>query len=93
MQNERNELRLLIHPTMLRRYRSEIETLTKALSDGKATEAREQVRGLIEKILLTFRDGDSKLSIYVYGDSAGILRTATEDKTMKDRNTARSYGC
>ena len=84
-ENEHDEPRPLIHPTMSRRYRSEIEALTKALSDGKAAEAREQVRGLIEKIVLSSKDGEDELSIDLYGDLAGILRIATEDKTMKDK--------
>ena len=84
-ENESDEPRPLIHPTMSRRYRSEIEALTKALSDGKAAEAREQVRGLIEKIVLSSKDGEDELSIDLYGDLAGILRIATEDKAMKDK--------
>ena len=62
-ENERDEPRPLIHPTMSRRYRSEIEALMKALRDGKAAAAREQVLGLIEKIVLTSKDGEDELSI------------------------------
>ena len=84
-ENAHDEPRPLIHPTMSRRYRSEIEALTKALSDGKAAEAREQVRGLIEKIVLSSKGGEDELSIDLYGDLAGILKIATEDKAMKDK--------
>lgn len=74
----------MIHPTMSRRYRSEIKALTHALVNGGAElQAREQVRGLIEKIVLTPKD----TAIDLYGDLAGNLRIATEDKTMKVKGT------
>ncbi len=67
---------------------SEIKTLTHALIHvGDELQAREQVRGLIEMIVLTPKDTDDDLSIDLYGDLAGILRIATEDKTMKVKGT------
>ena len=83
MESHQEEPRPLIHPTMSRRYRNEISALTIALSNGGAAEAREQVRGLIEKIVLTPKDGEDELSLDLHGDLAGILRIASENKSMK----------
>ena len=85
MESQDVEPRPLIHPTMSRRYRSEISALTSALTNGGVAEAREQVRGLIEKIVLTPKDREDELSIDLHGDLAGILRIATEDKAMRDK--------
>ncbi|TNC82824.1 MAG: resolvase [Oleiphilus sp.] len=85
MDSQDEEPRPLIHSTMSRRYRSEISALTSALTNGGAAEAREEVRGLIEKIVLTPKDGEDQLSIDLHGDLAGILRIAAEDKSMKDK--------
>lgn len=85
MQSSNDESRPLIHPTMSRRYKSEIATLTNALANGGAAEAREQVRGLIEKIVLSPQSVEDDLSIDLYGDLAGILRIASEDKSMKEK--------
>jgi DNA invertase Pin-like site-specific DNA recombinase len=51
MKQQDEEPRPLIHPTMSRRYRSKIDALMKALGDGGAGEAREQVRALIDRIV------------------------------------------
>ncbi len=83
MESHQEEPRPLIHPTMSRRYRNEISALTSALTNGGAAEAREQVRGLIEKIVLTSKVGQDELSLDLYGDLAGILKIASEDKSMK----------
>ena len=85
MKNRNDEPHALIHPTMARRYRKEIVALRKALSEQQSGEAREHVRALIEKIVLTPKDNREDLSIDLYGDLAGILRIATEDKKMKDK--------
>ncbi len=74
----------LIHPSMASRYRAEVQNLRKALTDHKSGEAKEHVRRLIEKIILTPKANKNDLSIDLYGDLAGILRIATEDKTMKE---------
>ena len=85
MQSSNDDPRPLIHPTMSRRYKNEISVLTKALSAGESSEAREQVRGLVEKIVLSPKNDDDGLSIDLYGDLAGILRIASEDKSMKEK--------
>lgn len=85
MENSNDEPRPLIHPTMSRRNMSEIAALTNTLTHGGATEAREQVRGLIKKIVLTPRDNENELSINLHGDLAGIQRIASEDKSMKEK--------
>ena len=41
------------------------------------------VRGLIEKIVLTPKDGEDELSLDLHGDLASILSIASEDKSMK----------
>ncbi len=81
--NQSKEPRPLIHPTMARRYHQEVEALRNALTDGQAGEAAQHVRGLIEKIVLTSKEDEEELSIDLYGDLAGILRIATDDKSTK----------
>ena len=61
--------------------RNELRT---ALKSKKAGEAKEHVRALIEKIVLTPREGRKDLSIDLYGDLAGILKIASEGDSMKD---------
>lgn len=85
MKSQDEEPRPLIHPTMSRRYRSETDSLANALAHGGAAEAREQVRKLIEKIVLSPKNVEDDLSIDLYGDLAGILRIASEDKSMKGK--------
>ena len=47
------------------------------------TEAREHVRGLIEKIVLTPTQSRKELSVDLYGDLAGILRIASKGNSME----------
>ena len=86
VENESKEVRPLIHPTMALRYRKAVMGLREALKGGEAFEAKEHVRALIEKIVLTPKEGSNDLSIDLYGDLAGILKTATESKLMNDAN-------
>lgn len=75
----------LLHPAMASRYHQSIKELRQQLSEGKANnQAAEHIRSLIEKIVLTPRDGEKELSIDLYGDLAGILNMATEDKDMRE---------
>ena len=78
------EIRPLIHPTMALRYRKAISGLKEALKDNKTNEAKEHVRALIDKIILTPKVGRNELSIDLYGDLAGILNIASEEKIMKN---------
>ncbi len=84
VENESKEVRPLIHPAMALRYRKAVMGLRKALKSGEAFEAKEHVRALIEKIVITPKDGRKELSIDLYGDLAGILEIATEGKLMKN---------
>jgi hypothetical protein len=79
-----HEVRPLVHPSMALRYRDAISKLKKALISGEAGEAKEHVRALIEKIVLTPKEGSKDLSIDLYGSLAGILKIAKEDKLMKN---------
>jgi len=75
----------LIHPSMARRYREQIENLRGLLEGGQAGQAREHVREAIDKIVLTPKEDRSELAIDLYGSLAGILKIASEDKSMKNR--------
>ena len=80
---ESHEVRPLIHPAMAQRYRKAVTDLRQSLKGGQKAEAKEHVRALIEKIVLTPKADHRKLSIDLYGDLAGILKIATEEKSMK----------
>jgi len=82
MKSQSDEPQPLIHPIMSRRYYKEIENLRNTLCEQQVGEAREHVRDLIEKIVLTLADGREELVLGLYGDFAGILKIATEDKSM-----------
>ncbi len=84
IENESKEVRPLIHPTMALRYREAVMGLREALKGGQAYEAKEHVRALIEKIVITPKEGRKELSIDLYGDLAGILKIATEGKLMNN---------
>ena len=56
----------------------------------QGTEAKEHVRGLIEKIVLTPKeDGHKELSSDLYGDLAGLLNIATEGEVMTKTGVQR----
>lgn len=82
--NQSKDIRPEFHPSMARRYRKAINGLRSALKSGEAAEAKEHVRALIEKIVLTPKKDRKELSIDLYGDLAGILKIASEDKSMKN---------
>lgn len=52
---------------------------------GQGDEAKQHVRALVEKIVLTPKEDRKELSIDLYGDFAGILKIASEDKAMKNK--------
>ena len=73
----------ILHPCMATRYRRAISDLRSSLNqDGMRQEASEHLRGLVEKIVLTPKDGKENLQIDLYGDLAGILNIAMEKKDM-----------
>lgn len=83
MDSHCDEPQPLVHPTMSRRYREEVKALHKSMSEQKNAQAKELIRSLIEKIVLTPKKGQADLSINLHGDLAGILTIATKDKSLK----------
>lgn len=75
-------IRPLVHPIMADRYRKAVNDLKRSFMDGEAAEAKEHVRTLIEKIVLTPKKESKELSIDLYGDLAGILKIASENGAM-----------
>ena len=65
----------MLHPSMAGRYRQEVVALRHSLTNQDGTgEAREHVRGLVEKIVLTPRSDMARLAVDLYGDLAEILK-------------------
>lgn len=81
---EKNGNRPIIHPSMAKMYRDQIETLTGSLkSEAHNGEAMEHIRSLVEKIILTPKEGQKELQIDLYGDLAGILTIATQGRVKQ----------
>ncbi len=81
------EERVLLHPGLADVYRHKVETLTEALNkDELRTEAAEDLRAMIQTILLIPQDGE--LAIELVGELAGIL-AVTHEKTP--RQGARGF--
>tara|TARA_R110001599_G_scaffold353823_1_gene599132 strand:+ start:5542 stop:7224 length:1683 start_codon:yes stop_codon:yes gene_type:complete len=76
----------LLHPAMAARFQRSVMDLAGVLNqeDGRA-EASEHLRGLVDKVVLTPKDGEDGLTIDLYGDLAGILNMATGAKDMKNK--------
>ncbi len=71
----------LLHPVMATRFHQSVKDLASVLNqDGARSEASEHLRGLVDKIVLTPKDGE--LQVDLYGDLAGILNMSTGDKDM-----------
>ncbi len=71
-----NDMPVLLHPKMGRFYQNEVKRLIKLLNDPKQHhEAADQIRTLIEKVVLTPRE-EGGLSVDLHGDLAGILGMA-----------------
>jgi len=69
----------LLHPSMADLYRSKVEQLAAALRlDDTRLEASEMLRGLIDSIVLTPKDG--QLGIEVRGNLAAMLAAAQQTK-------------
>ncbi len=78
-----SEPRPLIHPAMAQHYRKEVSRLRETLSSAHSAQAREHLRGLIEKIVLTPKsDHEGGYSIDLHGDLAGILSIAKQEDAM-----------
>lgn len=76
----------LLHPVMASRFQRSVMDLAGVLNqeDGRA-EASEHLRGLVDKVVLTPKDGKDELTIDLYGDLAGILNMAAGAKDMKNK--------
>ena len=85
------EAPVFFHPNMASRYHKEIRNLLASLSDDHArAEAGMILRSLIERIVLTPKDGGKSLSVDLIGDLAGILSIATKrDKLTVQRELSK----
>lgn len=71
-----NDMPVLLHPKMGRFYQNEVKRLIRLLNDPKQHhEAADQIRTLIEKVVLTPRE-EGGLAVDLHGDLAGILGMA-----------------
>ncbi|MCB1922036.1 MAG: recombinase family protein, partial [Candidatus Competibacteraceae bacterium] len=72
-------------------YREEVASLRETLShSGGQGEAAKHLRGLIEKIVLTPKEGREELQIDLYGDLAGILIMAADKTGHQKRERLRN---
>jgi site-specific DNA recombinase len=74
---------VLLHPNMAEVYRAKVARLAEALNDEhERTEAAEIIRGLVDRIVLTPKEGDGRrsLSVDLEGALAGVLALAVNDK-------------
>ena len=70
-----------LHPGMAQTYRRKVAGLVRALAEeDDAGTAREAIRGLIDRVVLTRQGGEGRLRIDLEGELAGILPLATEHK-------------
>lgn len=67
-----------LHPKMSETYRERVAALIRGLAEGEGMEeAREAIRGLIEKIVLSPRADGSGLTVDLHGALASLLLLAT----------------
>ena len=67
-----------LHPTMSETYRERVAVLIRGLAESEGMEeAREAIRGLIEKIVLTPRTDGTGLMVDLHGALASLLLLAT----------------
>jgi len=77
-----------LHPNMSTHYHNKVQGLLSSLNSEKhRAESADKLRSLIDKIVLTPKEGTNELSIKLYGDLGGILSIAMHDsKPLKDNN-------
>jgi site-specific DNA recombinase len=85
---------LRLHPKMSETYRARVAALIRGLGDAEGfEEAREAIRGLIEKIVLSPREGGEGLAIDLHGALASLLLLATaasDQQATRLASTARN---
>ncbi len=80
-EQENEDSKPLVHPTMAARYQSAVGNLRNALEgEDQRAEAAEHLRGLIRKIVLTPEPEREDLRIDLHGDLAGILSIASQKR-------------
>ena len=80
------EVPTLLHPNMGKHYQREVATLIKSMnSQDHRHEAADVIRGLIEKIVLSPKEGQKGVHVDLIGDLAGILKMATGDKSPLEK--------
>ncbi|ARU01821.1 recombinase family protein [Yoonia vestfoldensis] len=71
-----------LHPKMSQTYRERVAALIRGLAESEGMEeAREALRGLIEKVVLVPREEGSGLTIQLHGALASLLMLATGAST------------
>jgi len=71
-----------LHPKMSQTYRERVAALIRGLAESEGMEeAREALRGLIEKVVLIPREEGSGLTIQLHGALASLLMLATGAST------------
>lgn len=69
---------VVFHPAMAQLYRERVAALVRGLGDAKEMDAaKEAMRALVERIVLTPDGAGAALTIDVQGDLAGLLTLAT----------------
>ena len=77
----------LLHPAMAHHYKQEVQALRTSLNDEAfSAEAKEHIRALVDKIILTPKAGEDGLSIDLHGDLAGILSIANDNRSTEGQS-------
>jgi site-specific DNA recombinase len=82
-------LDVLMHPQLAEGYRRRIERLERLLEGSEQDEAREIVRSMIERVVLTPRPDGSGLDATLFGALAALLSVSAEVSGNKKPSAAR----
>ena len=82
-------LDVLMHPQLAEGYRRRIERLERLLEGSEQDEAREIVRSMIERVVLTPRPDGSGLDATLFGALAALLSVSVEVSGNKKPSAAR----
>lgn len=81
-------INVLIHPAAPELYRMKIRELEQLLeNDGERQEARELIRSMIDKVVLTPREDTTGLDATLYGELAAILAACSETTQASSQRT------